>query len=83
MTTSDIADEVVALAYTHRIDVGTMRDTAKSLSSRIADIGPFSIIGDVPYTVNDVSDRLRCNGWQVPEYSMPDNATEVPCCESS
>jgi len=62
-----------------------------SLSSRIADIGPFSIIsdgsaipvlsfeitGDVPYTVFDVSDRLRYHGWQVPAYTMPDNATDV------
>jgi glutamate decarboxylase len=68
-----------------------LRDTATSLSSRIAEIGPFSIIsdgtdipvltfeitGDVPYTVYDVSDRLRYHGWQVPAYTMPENATEV------
>jgi glutamate decarboxylase len=69
----------------------TLRDTALSLSSRIAEIGPFSIIsdgsaipvlsfeitGDVPFTVYDVSDRLRYHGWQVPAYTMPDNATDV------
>jgi len=68
-----------------------LRDTATSLSSRIAEIGPFSIISDgtdipvltfeitadVPYTVYDVSDRLRYHGWQVPAYTMPENATEV------
>ncbi len=68
-----------------------LQQTATTLSSRIAEMGPFSIIsdgtdipvltfeitGDVPYTVYDVSDRLRYNGWQVPAYTMPDNATDV------
>ncbi len=68
-----------------------LQQTATTLSSRIAEIGPFSIISDgtdipvltfeitqdVPYTVFDVSDRLRYNGWQVPAYTMPDNATDV------
>jgi glutamate decarboxylase len=69
----------------------TLQQTATTLSSRIAEIGPFSIISDgtdipvltfeitqdVPYTVYDVSDRLRYHGWQVPAYTMPDNATDV------
>jgi glutamate decarboxylase len=68
-----------------------LQQTAQSLSSRIAEIGPFSIISDgtaipvlafeitadVPYTVYDISDRLRYHGWQVPAYTMPDNATDV------
>jgi glutamate decarboxylase len=68
-----------------------LQQTALSLSSRIGDIGPFSIISegsaipvlafeisaDVPYTVYDVSDRLRYHGWQVPAYTMPDDATDV------
>jgi glutamate decarboxylase len=68
-----------------------LQQTALSLSSRIAEIGPFSIISDgtsipvlafeitedVPYTVYDISDRLRYHGWQVPAYTMPDNATDV------
>jgi glutamate decarboxylase len=68
-----------------------LRQTATTLASGIADIGPFSIISDgtdipvlafeitadVPYTVYDVSDRLRYHGWQVPAYTMPDNATDV------
>ncbi len=68
-----------------------LQETATTVSSRIAEIGPFSIIsdgtaipvlafeitGDVPYTVFDVSDRLRYHGWQVPAYTMPDNATDI------
>jgi glutamate decarboxylase len=68
-----------------------LQQTALSLSSRIGDIGPFSIISDgsaipvlafeisadVPYTVYDISDRLRYHGWQVPAYTMPDDATDV------
>ncbi len=37
----------------------------------------FEIVGDVGYTVFDVSDRLRYTGWQVPAYTMPDDATDV------
>ena len=69
----------------------TLQQTASTLSSGIAEIGPFSIVSngtdipvltfeitqDVPYTVYDVSDRLRYHGWQVPAYTMPDNATDV------
>ena len=68
-----------------------LRETATTLARGIAEIGPFSIISDgtdipvlafeitrdVPYTVYDVSDRLRYHGWQVPAYTMPDNATDV------
>ena len=68
-----------------------LQDTATTLARGIAEIGPFSVISDgtdipvlsfeitedVPYTVYDVSDRLRYHGWQVPAYTMPDNATDV------
>ena len=61
------------------------------LSGRIAEMGPFSIVSDgsqipvlsftvaddLPYTAFDVSDRLRYHGWQVPAYTMPENATDV------
>jgi glutamate decarboxylase len=61
------------------------------LSARIAEMGPFSIVSDgsaipvmsftvsddVPFTAFDVSDRLRYYGWQVPAYTMPDDATDV------
>ena len=31
----------------------------------------------MPFTVFDVSERLRIDGWQVPAYTMPDDATDV------
>jgi glutamate decarboxylase len=37
----------------------------------------MSLRDDVPYSVFDVSDRLRSKGWQVPAYTMPDDATDV------
>ncbi len=61
------------------------------LSARIAEMGHFSIVSDgsaipvlsftvaddVPFTAFDVSDRLRYYGWQVPAYTMPEDATDV------
>jgi glutamate decarboxylase len=69
----------------------TLQKTATTLSSHISELDQFSVIsdgtdipvisfeitGDVPYTVYDVSDHLRFNGWQVPAYTMPKNATDV------
>ena len=69
----------------------TLRDVATKMSARIADIGPFAIVSDgsampvlsftvdesMPFTAYDVSDRLRYHGWQVPAYTMPENATDV------
>jgi glutamate decarboxylase len=69
----------------------TLQGIAMDMSSRIAAIGPFSIVSDgsaipvlsfsvsddVPYTAYDISDRLRFHGWQVPAYTMPENATDV------
>jgi glutamate decarboxylase len=69
----------------------TLQGIALHLSAAIGEIGPFEIVSDgsaipvlsftvrddVPYTAFDVSDRLRYNGWQVPAYTMPDNATDV------
>ena len=54
-------------------------------------MGPFEVISDgtaipvLAFKVNDahaftvfhVSDQLRINGWQVPAYTMPDDATDV------
>src|SRR4051794_40266038 len=68
-----------------------LRDLALHTSSRISKLGPFELVSDgtaipvfaiqlredVPYTVFDVSDRLRVKGWQVPAYTMPDDATDV------
>ena len=60
-------------------------------STSIADMGPFELVSDgtaIPvfafevkpdtkFTVFHVSDRLRSKGWQVPAYTMPDNAADV------
>jgi len=69
----------------------TLRDIATWLSGEIAKLGPFELLSDggaipvfafklksgVPYTVFDLSDRLRQAGWQVPAYTMPEGAEEV------
>jgi glutamate decarboxylase len=69
----------------------TLQGIALEVSARIAEIGPFSIVSDgtdvpvvsftvaddLPFTAYDVSDRLRYHGWQVPAYTMPENATDV------
>jgi glutamate decarboxylase len=71
---------------------GYARDVATTLSSRIADLGPFELLtrGDeLPvfafrlrdhvhgYTVFDVSDALRERGWQVPAYTFPKNREDL------
>jgi glutamate decarboxylase len=70
----------------------TLRDIAVYLSSQIGEMGPFEVLSDgsaIPvlsfrmkdasagYTVFHVSDQLRGNGWQVPAYTMPEDATDV------
>jgi glutamate decarboxylase len=69
----------------------TLRGIAQALAERISDMGPFDIVSDgtdipvlsftvrddLPYTAFDVSHRLRYHGWQVPAYTMPDDATDV------
>lgn len=71
--------------------MSTLQEVATTLAAGIAALGPFSVISDgsaipvvsfetgpdVPYTVFDVSERLRYHGWQVPAYTMPANATDV------
>jgi glutamate decarboxylase len=65
--------------------------TATWLSGEIAKMGPFELLSDgsaipvfafqvkdgTPYSVYDLSDKLRERGWQVPAYTMPDNATDI------
>jgi glutamate decarboxylase len=69
----------------------TLRDVAMGLSKQIGALGPFELITDgsempvfavqckegTPYTVFDVSDHLRRDGWQVPAYTMPEGAEGV------
>ncbi|MGB0114753.1 MAG: glutamate decarboxylase [Ilumatobacteraceae bacterium] len=68
-----------------------LRDVALHLSSGIAAMGPFDVVSDgsatpvlafrvkdpSKFTVFHVSDQLRMGGWQVPAYTMPENATNV------
>ena len=68
-----------------------MSSIAVYLSSQITEMGPFELLSDgsaipvfafsvkegKPYSVFDLSDKLREKGWQVPAYTMPDNATDV------
>jgi glutamate decarboxylase len=69
----------------------TLRDLATHASGAVAKMGPFELLSDgsaipvftfalkegAPYTVFDVSERLRAGGWQVPAYTMPEDATDV------
>jgi glutamate decarboxylase len=69
----------------------TLRDIAVHLSTEIAAMGDFEVISDgtaipviafnvvdgSPFTVFHLSDQLRTAGWQVPAYTMPDDATDV------
>jgi glutamate decarboxylase len=67
------------------------QDIAVHLSSEIAKLGPYNLISEgreLPvfafaladaekYTVFDVSDRLRQNGWLVPAYTFPENRKDL------
>jgi glutamate decarboxylase len=65
---------------------------ARYISAGIADIGPYQLLTDgselpvfaftlspdvTNYTVFDVSDRLRQNGWLVPAYTFPPNREDL------
>ncbi len=68
-----------------------LRDIACWLASEIARIGPFTLLSDgssIPvfavrlsdpkhYSVFDISERLRTRGWQVPAYTLPENAAGI------
>jgi glutamate decarboxylase len=69
----------------------TLRRVALHVSGAIAEMGPFEVVSDgsdIPvltfkladtsrFTVFHVSDHLRTEGWQVPAYTLPENATDV------
>ncbi len=75
--------------YTRVMEV--LSNTAQEIAAGIAKSGTFQVIsdgsaipvvafrliGNEPFTVFDISARLRMNGWQVPAYTMPDNATDI------
>jgi glutamate decarboxylase len=67
-------------------------DIAQYLSTRIASLGPYTLISNgnelpvfafalkpdvTKYTVFDVSDRLRERGWLVPAYTYPENRQDL------
>jgi glutamate decarboxylase len=68
------------------------RDVARYIADAVAGLGPFKLITDGselpvfafrlddeerPYTVFDVSERLRDRGWLVPAYTFPENRQDV------
>jgi glutamate decarboxylase len=68
------------------------QDVAVYLASQIAEMGPYRLLSEgreLPvfafalkpevknYTVFDVADRLRQNGWLVPAYSFPENRQDL------
>ena len=69
----------------------TSREVAQYAADAIAKLGPFQLITDGselpvfafalkeggPYTVFDVSERLRENGWLVPAYTFPENRQDL------
>jgi glutamate decarboxylase len=70
----------------------TCRDVALYTSEAVAGLGPFELLtdgselpvfafrlddADRPYTVFDVSERLRDRGWLVPAYTYPEDRTDV------
>jgi glutamate decarboxylase len=75
----------------YRTIMETLRDVATDLSAAIAEFDEFELISDgsqmpvfavqckagIDYTVFDVSDHLRRDGWQVPAYTMPEGAEGV------
>jgi len=75
--------------YTRIMEV--LRDTATWLSGQIIQMGHFELLSDgsaipvfafsvregTPFSVYDISDRLRERGWQVPAYTMPEGAEDV------
>jgi len=70
----------------------TSRDVARYTADGIASLGAFKLLTDgselpvfafslpdpdVPYTVFDVSERLRDRGWLVPAYTFPENRQDL------
>ncbi|MET0236278.1 MAG: glutamate decarboxylase [Kibdelosporangium sp.] len=69
----------------------TCRTVATTLAGQIAGLGPFQLLtrgdqlpvfaftvaGDQPFSVFDVSTALRTKGWLVPAYTFPANRTDL------
>ncbi len=70
----------------------TSRDVARYTADAIAALGPFKLLtdgselpvfafalkdADAPFTVFDLSERLRDRGWTVPAYTFPENRQDL------
>jgi glutamate decarboxylase len=69
----------------------SLRGFAICVSAEVAEMGPFELVSDgsaipvfasrmkegTPYTVYDISHHARARGWQIPAYTMPENATDI------
>ena len=72
---------------------------ARYIAERLPRTGPFQLLYDgqgalpavcytladtsAPFTLDDLTDRLRTRGWQVPAYPLPPAGRTRPCSESS
>ena len=76
----------------YRKMIHNAQEVATYLSASIAELGPYRLLSkgdELPvfafalnpdvsnYTVFDVSDRLRQNGWLVPAYTFPENRQDL------
>jgi glutamate decarboxylase len=70
----------------------TCRDVARYTADKVASLGRFRMLTDGselpvfafalddtdrPYTVFDISERLRQSGWLVPAYTFPENRQDI------
>ena len=68
-------------------------DHAHHIAEQLPKVGPFEVLydgqgalpavcyrlatGSAPFTLYDLSDRLRMRGWQVPTYPLPENRQDT------
>jgi len=92
------ASQIVAQYYNflrlgfdgYREIMSALAATTRWLRQRLAEMGPFSVVGDddlpvvcvrldgnEPFDVFDLSDALRTRGWIVPAYRMAPDAEDV------
>ena len=64
--------------YPYAVRAAAISPVPQPMSSDGSAIPVFSfrLVSSAPYTVFDVSERLRTAGWQVPAYTMPEAATD-------
>ncbi|MCE5214317.1 MAG: glutamate decarboxylase, partial [Methanobacterium sp.] len=70
--------------------MNNMNENAKYMAEKLGETGKFELINkqvpfplvtvklkDVDFTVFQLSDKLRENGWIVPAYTLPENAQDI------